>query len=126
MGMTGIFGGLANSYQHAYLSAYAGGSCVTILPPVLSSHHLLFNLFGSVSVAAAEEKGVVFVSFCCIYQCLCDAVRNGFDIAVFQTLEAGLMAGRTPSLICCKNGFKMARPGIPTGLWVITISSFLR
>ena len=46
------------------------------------------NFFCPVSIAATEKKGIIFIPFRCIYQCLCNAVRNSPDIAVFQTLEA--------------------------------------
>ena len=100
-------------------------TALLIIPlPVLSSHHLLFRFFCSVSIAATEKKGIIFIPFRCIYQCLCNAVRNSPDVAVFQTLEAAFDSRADSSLICCKNGFKIARPGIPTGLWVMMISSF--
>ena len=125
MGMTGIFWGDSRTRTNMLICLLTQAVHALQFSHQFF-HHIIyfFNLFGSVSVAAAEEKGVVFVSFCCIYQCLCDAVRNGFDIAVSRHWKQVLMAGRTPSLICCKNGFKIARPGIPTGLWVMTISSF--
>ena len=90
MGMTGIFGGDSRTRTNMLICLLTQAVHALQFSHQFF-HHIIyfFNLFGSVSVAAAEEKGVVFVSFCCIYQCLCDAVRNGFDIAVLQTLEAG-------------------------------------
>ena len=64
-------------------------TALLIIPlPVLSSHHLLFRFFLPCKHCCHRKEGIIFISFHCIYQCLCNAVRNSPDVAVFQTLEA--------------------------------------
>ena len=97
-----------------------------LLSPHQGFHHLLHGLnpVSPVSIASAEQKGMIQIPLRGIGQRAGDAVGNVPGITVLQTLVTVANLRLVPGYIVQKSVL-MARPGIPTGLLVMTISSFL-
>ena len=86
-------------------------------------HHFLHrsDMIKILHIVPAEDQTIFYVTFYGTDQSLGDAVRSLGGITFFQTTEA---VGDVLLLLC--NFFKkgIARPGIPTGLVTISMSSF--
>ena len=84
----------------------------------------MLHLFTPPCVFPAKQQCIIRLTLCCMHQRSGDTVWCVRRITGSDTLIAFLIDSRLLSF-SSKNRFRIARPGIPTGLSTITISSSL-
>lgn len=83
-----------------------------------------FDLICHIGLCSAEQQAVFHVALYGGDQLVCNAVRDLAGGTFGKAAVAGTVRDLSPAMTCCMKGFIMARPGIPTGLFTMAMSSF--